>query len=105
MACHLLKAVETWTDLGFGDFDLRYLRDKEKREVDFLVVRDRKPWFLVEAKEGETSLSPGLAHFQAQTKAMHAFQAVLNLPFENADCFRIHQPVVVPAQSLLSQLP
>jgi len=46
VACHLLKAVETWTDLGFGSFELRYLRDKQKREVDFLVVRDRKPWFL-----------------------------------------------------------
>jgi uncharacterized protein len=105
VACHLLKAVETWTDLGFGDFDLRYLRDKQKREVDFLVVRDRKPWFLVEVKEGDTSLSPWLAHFQAQTKAAHAFQAVLNLPFEKADCFRIHRPVVVPARTLLSQLP
>jgi predicted AAA+ superfamily ATPase len=105
VACHLLKAVETWTDLGFGDFDLRYLRDKQKREVDFLVVRDRKPWFLVEVKTGETSLSPSLAHFQEQTKAAHAFQVVLSLPFENADCFRIHRPVVVPARTLLSQLP
>lgn len=105
VACHLLKAVETWTDLGFGDFDLRYLRDKQKREVDFLVVRDRKPWFLVEAKAGGTSLSPSLAYFQAQTKAEHAFQTVLDLPFENADCFRIRRPVVVPARTLLSQLP
>jgi hypothetical protein len=105
VACHLLKAVETWTDLGFGDFDLRYLRDKQKREVDFLVVRDRKPWFLVEVKAGETNLSPSLAHFQEQTKAAHAFQAVLNLPFEKADCFRIRRPVVVPARTLLSQLP
>jgi len=43
IACHLLKAVEGWTDLGLGQFELRYLRDKLKREVDFLVVRDRKP--------------------------------------------------------------
>lgn len=48
VACHLLEAVDGWTDLGVGDFELRYLRDKQKREVDFLVVRDRKPWFLVE---------------------------------------------------------
>src|SRR5207245_6221806 len=48
VACHLLKSVEGWTDLGFGDFELRYLRDKQKRDVDFLVVRDRKPWFLVD---------------------------------------------------------
>jgi predicted AAA+ superfamily ATPase len=32
IACHLLKAVEGWTDLGLGQFELRYLRDKLKRE-------------------------------------------------------------------------
>src|SRR5215472_4267070 len=69
VACHLLKAVEGWTDLGFGGFELRYLRDKQKREVDFLVLKDRKPWFMVEVKLNETSLSPSLAHFQTQIKA------------------------------------
>ena len=105
VACQLLKAVETWTDLGFGHFELRYLRDKQKREVDFLVVRDRKPWFLVEVKLSEKVLSSSLAHFQAQIKPQHAFQVVMNLPFEPADCFFIHRPVVVPACTLLSQLP
>jgi len=104
VACHLLKAVEGWTDLGFGEFELRYLRDKQKREVDFLVVKDRKPWFLVEVKMSETSLSPALAHFQAQTKAAHAFQLVINLAYQQADCFRVHRPVVVPAKTFLSQL-
>jgi predicted AAA+ superfamily ATPase len=104
VACHLLKAVEGWTDLGFGDFELRYLRDKQKREVDFLVVRDRKPWFLVEVKHGDTGLSPSLAYFQFQTKAVHAFQVVFDLPYESADCFQVKHPVVVPAKTFLSQL-
>ena len=104
VACHLLKAVEGWTDLGFGEFELRYLRDKQKREVDFLVVKDRKPWFLLEVKVSETNLSPALAHFQAQTKAAHAFQLVFNLAYQQADSFRIHRPVVVPARTFLSQL-
>jgi hypothetical protein len=105
VACHLLKAVEMWTDLGFGDFELRYLRDKMKREVDFLVVKDRQPWFLVEVKLSETALSPSLGHFQAQIGAPHAFQAVIQLPYEAADCFRTSRPTVVPAKTLLSQLP
>jgi len=105
IACHLLKAVETWTDLGFGSFELRYLRDKQKREVDFLVIRDRKPWFLTEIKLSETTLSSSLAYFQAQLKAPHAFQVVMNLPFEAADSFSVNRPVVVPARTLLSQLP
>jgi len=104
VACHLLKAVEGWTDLGLGEFELRYLRDKDKREVDFLVVKDRNPWFLVEVKTGDTRLAPSLAHFQSQTGAPHAFQAVLDLPFEAADCFQAARPRVVPALTLLSQL-
>src|SRR5215469_997598 len=104
VACHLLKAIEGWTDLGFGDFELRYLRDKQKREVDFLVVKDRKPWFMVEVKLNETSLSPSLVHFQAQTQATHAFQLVVSRAYEPVDCFRVHRPIVVPARTFLSQL-
>jgi len=104
MACHLLKAVEGWTDLGFGDFELRYLRDKQKREVDFLVVKDQQPWFLVEVKASETKLSPALHYFQQQTGAAHAFQAIIHFPYEAADCFAVTRPVAVPALTLLSQL-
>ncbi len=104
MACHLLKAVEGWTDLGLGTFELRYLRDKLKREVDFLVVRDRKPWILIEVKMRDTRLSDSLEHFQRATKAKHAFQAVIELPPVQADCFSRTDPTVVPARTLLSQL-
>lgn len=104
IACHLLKAVEGWTDLGLGRFELRYLRDKLKREVDFVVIRDRKPWFLVEVKTSETKLSDALTHFQAQTRAHHAFQVVIDLPFRRADCFERTEPTVVPARTLLGQL-
>jgi len=103
-ACHLLKAVEGWTDLGLGHFELYYLRDKMKREVDFLVVRDRKPWFLAEIKHAEKNLSPALAYFQAETGAAHAFQVVVDMPYVGADCFAETDPVVVPARTLFSQL-
>jgi predicted AAA+ superfamily ATPase len=104
VACHLLKAVEGWQDLGLGAFELRYLRDKEKREVDFLVVRDRKPWFLVEVKKSDTHLSQALGNFQKQIGAPHAFQAVMDLDHVDADCFKTREPVVVPARTLLSQI-
>ena len=103
-ACHLLKAVETWTDLGLGRFELRYLRDKLKRELDFAIIRDGEPWVLVEVKTSRETLSPDLFHFQKQTGARHAFQAVLDLPHEPIDCFAHTTPVVVPLRTLLSQL-
>lgn len=105
VACHLLKAVEGWQDLGLGDFHLTYLRDKEKREVDFLVVRDRSPWILVEVKQAEGALSPALSYFQERIGAPYALQVVIDAPYVDADCFeRRRRPLVVPAQTLLSQL-
>lgn len=50
IAMHLKKSVEFWNDTGTGSFALNYVRDLEKREVDFLVVKDKKPWMLVECK-------------------------------------------------------
>jgi predicted AAA+ superfamily ATPase len=103
-ACHLLKAVEGWTDLGLGTFELRYVRDLQKREVDFLVVRDGEPWFLVEAKSGNPALSPHLEHFQKQTAAKHAFQVSMDADYVEADCFTHHTPTIVPARTFFSQL-
>lgn len=105
VACHLLKAVEGWEDSGLGRYGLFYLRDKEKREVDFVVVRNDRPWFLVEVKQSDTSISRALDHFQRATGAPHAFQLVLDLPFIAADPFTQKAPTVVPAVTLLSQLP
>lgn len=104
VACHLLKAVEGWTDLGLGKFDLHYIRDKQKREVDFLVTKNHQPWFLVEVKNAESRLSPALALMQSQTGAQHAFQVVIEEPYVAADCFQQKMPVVVPARTFLSQL-
>lgn len=105
VACHLLKAVEFWTDMGFGEYGLHYLRDKQKREVDFLVTKDRQPWFLVEVKTGNAKLSPELGYFQKALQAKHAFQVVFDLPYEQIDVFDYTSPVVVPAKTFLAQLP
>lgn len=104
IASHLLKAVHYWTDIGLGDFNLSFLRTKDKREVDFLVSRDSQPWFLVEVKSGSAPLSKNLAYFQKVTGARHAFQVALDDPFIDADCFAIPYPVKVPARTFLSQL-
>jgi predicted AAA+ superfamily ATPase len=107
IACHLLKAVQGWVDLGFGQFELRYVRDKLKREVDFLVLRDRRPWFLVAVAPDaprDGAVAPALAYFQRITRARHAFQLVLDGSFSGADCFAQSEPAVVSARTLLSQL-
>ncbi|NLB69341.1 MAG: ATP-binding protein [Lentisphaerae bacterium] len=105
VACHLLKAVELWTDIGMGNYDLYYIRDKQKREVDFLVVKDGIPWFLVEVKTGSTKLAPALGIMQQRVGAQHAFQVVFDLPYESVDSLQYKEPVVISARTFLSQLP
>ncbi len=63
VAHHLLKACHYWTDTGEGDFQLCYLRDKERHEIDFLILRDGKPWLPVEAKLSDTKPSPNWRRF------------------------------------------
>jgi len=104
VGCHLLKAVEGWSDLGLGTFELRYLRTKLKKEVDFLVVKEGKPWLLVEVKLSERSVSPALREFQTALGVPYAFQVVIDLPYEEVDCFAFRAPTVVPARTFLSQL-
>ena len=105
VACHLLKAVETWNDLGFGDYDLGYLRDKNKNEVDFIVARDGIPWIIVEVKTSDTTLSPTLKSMQRQLGVPIALQVVADLPFDAVDSFVPGDAAVVPMRSFLSQLP
>ena len=65
VASHLLKAVHFWTDRGLGDYGLWFVRDKEKRETDFLVTRNHVPWFLIEVKfSHKVSISKNLFYFQ-----------------------------------------
>ncbi len=105
MASHLLKAIQFWNDRGLGDYSLHFIRDKDKNEVDFLVVKDQQPWFLVEVKHANNQpMSQQLYRFKEQLQVKHAFQVVIDLPYEAIDCFVYTDPVIVPAKTFLSQL-
>ncbi len=105
VASALRKAVDWWNESGAGDFGLHFIRDKQRREVDFLVSRNQRPWFLVEVKSGGgAGLSDSLEYFQRQTKAPHAFQLALDAEFVERDCFARHAPTIVPARTFLAQL-
>ncbi|MEM8996057.1 MAG: DUF4143 domain-containing protein, partial [Acidobacteriota bacterium] len=105
VACALLKAVHLWTDLGYGDFALHFVRDKDQREVDFLVVRDGEPWFLVEAKvSGSAGLSEGLTYYAQKLGVRLALQVARRLGDVGQSCWDLERPTRVPARTFLSQL-
>jgi hypothetical protein len=76
VALHLHKAVTLWNARGEAKAALRYARDREKREVDFVITDREKPVCLVECKLTDTSPSPHLLRFQESLRAPVAVQLV-----------------------------
>jgi len=74
VAVHLQKVCHFWTDFAYGVFELCYLRTKDKKEVDFCIIRDKKPWLLVECKSQTTTLSRSLLKFAGLFPDAAAFQ-------------------------------
>ena len=60
VAAHLFKWVQWQQDTEGRDLELRYFRDKDDREVDFVVVEGRKPILMVEAVLGDAEVGKGL---------------------------------------------
>lgn len=75
VASHLLKYCHWMRDVEGEELDLRYVRDREKHEVDFLLLKERKPWILVEAKLSEGGGTPSLHYFRKRLRVPFAFQA------------------------------
>ncbi len=77
VASHLLKWCHWMEDVEGFDAELRYFRDREQREVDFVVLRDRKPILFCEVKLSDTSFSKSLRYLQRQFPQVRAIQLVL----------------------------
>lgn len=77
VAVHLLKWVHYQYDVEGRDVELRYFRDVDGREVDFVVVEGRKPILAVECKLTEGSADKGISYFKAKFPAVEAWQIAL----------------------------
>jgi len=76
VALHLQKAVQTWRAMGDGDIGLYYVRDRDKREVDFLLTERKRPVCLIECKLSDTAVSPALTYYQDRLRVPTAVQLV-----------------------------
>lgn len=77
VASQLLKYCHYLTDTHGEKMELRYLRDTDKREVDFVVLKNKRPLFAVECKTGEKSLSPHINYFKERTAIPKFYQVHL----------------------------
>ncbi|MBC8327960.1 MAG: ATP-binding protein [Planctomycetes bacterium] len=106
VAAALMKSVQVWTDLGLGDFGLHFIRDKDGKEVDFLVSRDGEPWMLFEVKAGSPAgLSKPLAAFHRTLGTEHALQLLIDHPHAAVEPFRGREPAAAAAAAVMRCLP
>lgn len=86
VASHLLKYCHFIEDTEGYDMDLRFLRDTDKREVDFVVLRQNQPLFAVECKSGEKSVNPAIFYFKDRTPVSRFYQVHMgNKDYEKND--------------------
>ena len=76
IASHLLKTVHFLYDYEGFKIKLYFLRDVDKREVDFLVTVNEKPWFVVEVKQNDTNPSKQLKYFNDRLHIPYLYQVV-----------------------------
>jgi predicted AAA+ superfamily ATPase len=74
VASHLLKWVEYQVDVEGRPMELRYFRDHDGREVDFVIVEHGKPVSFIECKAGDAPVSPALKYLQARVPGVASWQ-------------------------------
>jgi hypothetical protein len=74
VACHLLKWVHQQQDTEGRDLELRYFRDTDGREVDFVVTERLQPILLVECKHADADPDRGIRYLHGKFPAAEAWQ-------------------------------
>lgn len=77
VACHLLKWVHFQQDTQGRDLELRFFRDVDRREVDFVVTEDRQPILFVECKLADRGIDRPLRYLKARFPTADAIQIAL----------------------------
>ncbi|MBT3388070.1 MAG: ATP-binding protein, partial [Desulfobacula sp.] len=96
VAVHLLKYCDYMKNVAGENLNLRYVRDRNKREVDFLITKNNNPWILLETKYGQTRESANLSYFANKLNIEHRYQITTK---------KHHSRHVVPCWQILSGLP
>ncbi len=77
VACQLLKYCNHLEDTEGHRMELRFLRDTDRREIDFVVLQDGIPLFAVECKAGERQINRAAFYFRERTGIPRFYQVHL----------------------------
>jgi hypothetical protein len=91
VAVHLKKWVDFERDAHGRDIELRYFRDVEGREVDFVIVENRFPLRFIECKWGDDGVSQVMRFLRERFSQADFWQisAVGKKDFKTTDGIRV----------------
>jgi predicted AAA+ superfamily ATPase len=101
VACHLMKWCHFFQDTEGREVELRYFRDIDRREVDFVIMEDNSPICFVECKNSDKDISRSLKYLKTRFPGVKAVQISLQGKREFISKDDI---VVMPANKFLSGL-
>lgn len=101
VACHLLKWCHFLQDTEGREMELRYFRDIDRREVDFVIMEDGKPLRFIECKAARRSRGRSLKYLKQRFPQTEALQIDLTGKDDILDKDNIH---FLPAIKFLAQL-
>jgi predicted AAA+ superfamily ATPase len=99
VACALVKHIDFLKDTTGRRLELRYFRDREGHEVDFVVLENRKPLQLIEVKEADDEVSRDLRYLHQRHASANAIQLVR----QRSASETLHSCRVVPAGEWLAK--
>ncbi len=76
VATHLLKRIQYTEDFEGHKMELRYVRDKEGREVDFAILKNGELTELIEVKLADPALSTSLRYYHERLNVNQSSQIV-----------------------------
>ncbi len=79
VACALLKEMHFREDCLGETWNCYYLKNKDGREVDFLVLKNENPSFMLEVKWSDANLSPNFSFFEKYIPGARKIQIVKEL--------------------------
>ena len=104
VASHLLKYCDYLTDTGVGKFELQYLRTKEKVEIDFLIVKNKKAFLPIEVKLSDEQPSSSWQRFMKRIDCAHGIQIVMKPHVYKIYTYDTYKILVMSAADFLSYL-
>ena len=92
VAVELAAQTSLWKEIAGEQYALFYVRNKDKQETDFLILKEKKPWLLIETKLSDERIENHHYQIQAQLGGIPFVQLCREegvCQMEQKNCFRI----------------